>query len=166
MQRLLPLILILLSLECFSQKLVSVSPNKARNGESLTIEIIGENLDFTSSTPAVYLSLKKGSITKYIFANSRNAASPTVLYADFQMSTDTLVAPIGIYDVCVAGFGTLAKSFEICQPQLNKISPSRALPNQTIEVTISGLNTRFTQGTNSIYLSHVIARLNSRELFP
>ncbi|MBT3209505.1 MAG: T9SS type A sorting domain-containing protein [Bacteroidetes bacterium] len=91
-------------------QLVSVNPNSASQGESLTVSLSGQNTHFLQGTQTVWFN--QGSST--IYGTTINPTSETLL--DFEVSIP-VAAPLGLWDVnfenLADGFLTKPNSFTI-----------------------------------------------------
>ena len=133
-------------------ELASIAPTSSTKGQRLNVTITGKNTQFTqASTVEVYLSGNAG----FYQASSTVTQSDTRLRATFDIPTN---ASSGLYDVEVLLDGdnlVLEQSFEIIgdpltDPAVVSISPSFGAPGQILDVTITGKNTNFTQGSNTL----------------
>jgi hypothetical protein len=133
--------------------IASITPNTANPGQSLSVTIVGENTHFEqgSGTTTLAFSFEQGSsnvVNDYTFIND------TLFLASITLPEN---ADLGIYDVYIYNeiddTLTLTEGFEIIDPiipgHLVSISPSSAELGQTLEVTITGQNTSFSQGNGT-----------------
>jgi hypothetical protein len=133
--------------------IVSIGPNGAQQGETLSVAITGQNTHFTQGT-----YFQQGSVTTVWFsqgsptcAKEAWAVDDTLLIAEFAFPID---AEIGLYDLNVYndidGTITLYNGFTITplNPMLASITPNGAYQGQRLSVTITGRNTHFRRGTD------------------
>jgi hypothetical protein len=132
--------------------LENIVPDNGTIPETLTVTISGVNTHFAQGT-GTFVRLKQGSYTT-IYPQSTNAVSDTELDATFAF--DNLDEP-GYYDVRT--YSALDDQLYLYNafylnpnpnpPQLLSIDPGQAVPGEPLEVTISGQNTSFSQGTGT-----------------
>jgi hypothetical protein len=133
--------------------IVSVGPDSAQQGETLSVAITGQNTHFTQCScsfqqcsSTVWFS--QGSPTGY--AKSIWAVDDTILIVKFAFPTD---AETGLYDLSVHndidGTITLYDAFTVTpyNPVIASITPNGAYQGQRLSVTITGQNTHFRQAT-------------------
>lgn len=137
-----------------AQSITGISPNSGQQGQVLTVSISGQSTVFQQGTNTVKL-FKNGTT---IFATSTTVTSPTSISATFSFSA---AHPAGVYDVIVANYTptsslTLSAGFTLyaagSSPSIQSISPNTAAQGQTLQVSITGQNTTFQQGTNLVKL--------------
>jgi len=133
--------------------IVSVNPNSAQQGETLSVAITGQDTHFTQcsgsfqqcSITTVWFSQGSPTYTKSVWA-----VDDTLLIAEFAFPID---AETGLHDLNVHndidGTLTLYNGFTITplNPVLTSITPNGAYQGQSLTVTITGQNTHFGQGT-------------------
>jgi hypothetical protein len=132
--------------------ITNVSPSSTMEGTSLTVSISGQNTNFQQGTTTVWFN--QGSST--IYASSVNVGSNTSLNAFFDIPFGT---PLGLYGTNVQdpidNIVTLPNSFTITAnpnaPNLVSIAPNNGDLGTTIQVSLSGQNTSFLQGTGTLY---------------
>jgi uncharacterized protein YfaS (alpha-2-macroglobulin family) len=131
-------------------KLVSVTPATATQGQTLAVTITGANTHFnqTSST----ISFSQASTATIINSGSITKINDTSISASFTIPAN---AALGNYDVNLSNVldGSLSKTnvFLIkTNTSLTAISPSNAIQGQTLDVTITGVNTHFNQASSTI----------------
>ncbi|TNE54589.1 MAG: T9SS type A sorting domain-containing protein [Bacteroidetes bacterium] len=142
---------LLLSTSAFAQNLVSVNPNSANAGQTLDVTITGANTHFDqASSTQIHFGFQQGSTT---VVNSLTATSDTELVANISVPANTFT---GDYDVSVYnginGLMTLTGAFHvngIAQPLISGVNPNSANAGQTLDVTITGTDTHFDQGSNT-----------------
>jgi PKD repeat protein len=145
---------LIISLITFGQQIISVSPSSANAGETLNVTITGRNTRFT-----------QGSSTNLIIKNYFSQGSETIIKNYYNVINDTLIsynltvqndAVDGNYNFSMQtingqSFG-LKNAFYVNSPNSPKIlsiSPTSANAGETLDVTITGLNTTFTQGSST-----------------
>ena len=131
----------------------SISPASATQGQSLNVTINGSNTHFNQASSSI--SIVKGSTT--IQANSLSLKNDSIVYASFSIPQS---APTGLYDLLVNRTldGVLSKinAFTVnasSNPIISSISPATAKKGQTLDVTITGVNTHFNQVSTAINLN-------------
>lgn len=132
--------------------ITNVNPSTTMEGTALTVSISGQNSNFQQGTTTVWFN--QGSST--IYASNVNVNSLTSLDAFFTIPFGT---PLGLYDTNVQdpidNTITSLNSFTITAnpiaPELVSVTPNNGDLNTTIQVTISGQNTNFLQGTGTVY---------------
>ena len=131
----------------------SLTPASTTQGQSLNVTICGSKTHFNQASSSI--SIVKGSTT--IQANSLSLQNDSVVYANFSIPQS---APAGLYDLLVNGTidGVLTKlnAFTVnvsTNPIISSISPSTAQKGQTLDVTITGVNTHFNQVSTAINLN-------------
>lgn len=131
--------------------LIGIAPDNATIPETLTVSISGEGTHFNQATGTI-VKLQQASST--IYSNYVVEVSDEELLAQFTF--DDYDNP-GYYDVntynAVDGSLFLYNAFYLNPnpnpPQLVAIEPESAQPGDNLEVSISGQNTSFTQGTGT-----------------
>ena len=131
--------------------LASITPDNGTIPETLSVSVDGVNTHFSQGTGTV-LWLQQGS--SIIYPTSITEISNTLLEAEFTFSNFNTT---GLYDVNTMngldGELTLSNSFYLNPdpdpPQLVSIEPDSAQLGELLSVSISGLNTNFTQGTGT-----------------
>lgn len=131
--------------------LIDIDPDIAAIPETLTVTISGEGTHFNQATGTI-VKLQQASST--IYSNNVIELNEEELLAQFTF--DDYDNP-GYYDVntynAVDGSLYLYNAFYLNPnpdpPQLIGIEPDSAQPGDNLEVSISGQNTNFTQGTGT-----------------
>ena len=135
------------------QTLTSVIPNSAQQSQLLTVSISGSNTHFTQATNTT-IWFEQGSST-VISPFNIQAINNTTLSAFIQLSAQQST---GLYNLhvnsSIDGNLSLLNSFTVTanpnQPHLVSVTPSSASQGDVLNVTISGQNTNFNQGTSTI----------------
>ncbi|MHC4213699.1 MAG: hypothetical protein ACYSWP_10045, partial [Planctomycetota bacterium] len=148
-------LLITMSPALIGQTLISINPDNANQGESLSVTITGQDTNFLqgSSTTVSAVWFEQGSST--IDASSFWANSPTSASANFDIPGGALT---GIWDVkatdTIDGTLTLPDGFTINTVlALTSIIPNNADQGESLSVTITGQNTTFMQGSSTTVTS-------------
>lgn len=136
-------------------KITAVSPATARRGQTLNVTITGSNTNFTQGSNLTVSLFNAGSplAANFAFANTN-----TSITANFTIPANE---PLGLHDLYVIstadGLLTLPASFDITSSgggsgsgQLVSVFPPYGNQGQTLDVTITGLNTHFTQGSSTM----------------
>jgi len=138
-------------------KLTFVTPNNAQRGQTLNVTISGTNTHFTQGSNISVL-FSQGSSS--LLVNNVIAINDSTLIANITVKqTNT----IGLHAVTVVDpiFGelTLASAFQVNAstnlPSLLRATPSRIFGLLPLNVTITGKNTHFTQGTNAVNFNYL-----------
>ena len=135
----------------YSESIVSVSPSTGVTGQTLTVTITGSGTSFTQSSNTS-ISLSNVSSNTTIFNSSSRINSDTSIDSNFYIP---LNAAIGDYNVNILGL-TLVNGFHVTANTLTFLSsanPTYATVGQTLNVTITGNLTHFSQATNTINFS-------------
>lgn len=143
--------------------LTDISPESAIIPETLTVMISGEGTHFAQATGTI-VKLKQASST--IYSEYVNEINNEQLSAQFTF--DNFDSP-GYYDVntinAIDGDLYLYDAFYLFPnpnpPQIVSIVPDSAKTGETLDVSISGQNTNFTQGTGTVWLNR-----NSYNIYP
>lgn len=149
---LLVLIAFCTSLAAGAQSISTVNPPFGNAGQTLDVTITGNNTSFTQATNTVNFLFTSGTSTgtmpNYITVNDDKTITANL--------TIPLATKTGFYAVSVEnakdGYLSRQNSFYVNgkgAPSISTISPSSANAGQTLDVTITGSNTNFTQATNT-----------------
>ncbi|MES2689460.1 MAG: T9SS type A sorting domain-containing protein [Bacteroidota bacterium] len=132
-------------------ELVSVTPNTAKRGETLNLQITGANTSFSQAT-AIQFELYNSATS--ILPNSVTAINNTTLNVNI---TIPLNAQLGSYQSVVSsdndGFLYLNESVTITSktggvPKIIGVTPAAGNKGQTLDLTITGQFTSFEQASN------------------
>ena len=131
-------------------------PAAGTQGQTLTVNISGQNTSFGQGSSTTYLWFSQGSST-IIYPNSILINNSTNIDAEFTFSYSH---PTGYYDVNVYnsldGDMTLFSGFLLNTgpnpPQIIVVDPNSAYRGQTLLVNISGQNTYFDQGSSTTFV--------------
>jgi len=142
-----------LCLNSFGQNLTSVTPASAMQGQSLSVSISGNNLHFSQATNTL-VWFDQGSST-VVYPLGVNPISNNSLSAFFNFPVNQIPGwyNVNVYNE-IDGFLSLPSYFVITanptSPQIISVNPSTAVLGEVLNVTISGLNMHFNQGTGTI----------------
>ncbi len=136
--------------------IANISPSAAEQGESVTMIITGSNTNFGYPNTQTNVRLKQGANT--IYPTGITIVNQTTIHAEFIFSYAQLV---GNYDVIIFnsldGTLTVIGGFTLNQgpsvPSITEVSPKVGVRGETLQLTITGQNTNFQQGTDKIRLS-------------
>lgn len=134
-------------------KITAVSPATARRGQTLNVTITGANTNFAQASDLTVSLFNSGSplTANFAFANSN-----TSITANFSIPANQT---LGLHDVYVfsmaGGLLTLPASFTVTASgsnpaSLSAVSPPYGNKSQTLDITITGVNTHFSQGSNAL----------------
>jgi len=142
------LVQLLLPAILLSQSLVSINPSVASPGLTLNVTITGLGTSFLQGTgTTVSFGFQQGSSSS---VNSVTIMSETSILANITVPWSVTT---GFYDVntdnLTDGFLTLPNGLQIIAPSLVSIDPSEAPRGLTLNVTITGFETNFLQGTGT-----------------
>lgn len=154
MKTFLTTILNVFTLACLGQNIVSLTPNSANSGQTLDVTITGSNTQFTqsSTTAFAYFSQSSSTVT---YANFITWISNSQIIANFSipLTTNPGYYSIGVTDPFETVFAANAFNVVNSSPVISTINPNQGSPGQTLDVTITGSNTHFSQGSNNATLS-------------
>ncbi len=146
-------VFLLFSIYTFAQtKSVSISPNIGGKGQTLNVTITGVNTNFDVGTNTISF-IKSGTTTLFLQATNITNVGPTKLNATLFISAS---ATLGSYNLVVNnktdGDVKQQGAFSVITitPTISSISPSTGIRGQTLNVSITGLNTNFNKGTNTV----------------
>jgi PKD repeat protein len=164
-------IFLLSSLVSISQEIISISPSTANAGETLDVTITGLNTTFTQASST---SLRIGNYFNQIGEYNQNlgayfyqGSSSIVINGYNAIDNNTIVYNLTIPNNIIHGyydfsmytndhsqlFG-LKNALNINapnSPKIASITPQTINAGQTLNVTISGINTTFTQGSSTTF---------------
>lgn len=134
----------------WAPQLSLVDPNKAHQGDSLTVSVYGKNTNFTGGT-GLSVRLRQGN--RIISPQSLLIVNDSLIEASFVIFASTRT---GFYTVEVNGtiHGDLLmpNGFEILvpanAPQIEYIMPAKGVKGESLAVLIKGKNTHFIGSTN------------------
>ncbi|MEI6595449.1 MAG: T9SS type A sorting domain-containing protein [Bacteroidota bacterium] len=132
-----------------SAQLISVSPNSGYRGQTLTVTVTGQGTRFTTAN-VNSLGFYQGTvITTGLTINSVHAISNTILEINITInaSNNTGLYKLSIDDGYLSLI-TLNSAFQVNLPNLSYVTPNYAVRGQTLNVSITGVNTNFTQGSS------------------
>jgi hypothetical protein len=130
--------------------IISVNPNKGKPGETLNLRITGSNTGFLQASDLKVTLLHAGSP---IEANSVTALSNTTLDANITIpfNAATGFCDVNVWSSIDRGL-TKFNGFNITSatqltPEITDVSPPGGDPGQTLDLTITGRNTHFSQAS-------------------
>lgn len=133
--------------------LISITPNSGMQGQNLNVSITGLNTNFNQGSNTVKF-FKQGTESFDILEMSNTAINNNLLNSEIILFPNT---PTGVYSVGVEnnidGLVMLNNSFTVTQnnKSITNVAPNNGTQGQTLNVTITGLNTNFTTGSLSFY---------------
>ncbi|MFT6715518.1 MAG: hypothetical protein ACJA0Q_000145 [Saprospiraceae bacterium] len=151
----------------FNPKITAVSPDTLTAGTTLSVSITGSETHFnqgSTSSLSLYLGQSGNAITSYTTIND------SLITANVQIPTNTKT---GKYNLTISnnidGYLTYSNQVYVigANPQIVSITPDTLKAGTTLNVTISGSETRFTQGSSStvsLYFSQASATVNSTSI--
>ena len=145
--------LMLVSDGLLAPSILSVSPNTGVAGQTLNVTITGLNTNFIQgSSTSAFFGFAQGSGT---VLNSFTVNSKTLAVANITIPVNTYNGKynLGVNEY-LDGNVTLTNGFTvtggIAVPSISLINPITAAAGQTLDVTITGLNTNFSQGSTTV----------------
>jgi len=129
-----------------------INPGNANAGQTLNVTISGSNTHFTqASSTTLFFNFSQGFSTASI--NSLTILNDTTIDANITLPPNIYT---GTYDIRVNStldgvlflFDGLSVN-GITPPVLSSVTPNTGNPGQTLNVTITGANTHFTQGSGT-----------------
>jgi len=143
--------------------LVSISPDQAQRGESVTLTLYGSNTNFTETgaSNSVWMNRSGDPYDHEINAISINPIDNATLEAQFSF---TYSNPVGLYSVLAYnnydGTLSLLTAFQLLEgdnpPAILSVSPDTVQQGQTLDIEVTAENIDFTQGTVAIQLEQNI----------
>lgn len=130
--------------------LVSINPDQAEPGQTLDVEISGQNTSFSQGTGTIAW-LKKGNTS--IYPNTANADDDETLDANFYISPN---APTGWYTLNTLnntdGHLILSNVFNVnyLSPQLVMVEPDHGYTGDIAVMELTGENTHFQDASTSM----------------
>ncbi len=132
--------------------LSTISPDTSIAGQVINVSISGQGGSFGQTTSTTDVWFSQGSST--IYSDQVSIVNPNQLTAQFTIPNNSA---IGGYDVNVLnsidGPAMMPNGFTILNnpnpPSLSFVTPNNSDRGKTIDVTISGQNTHFGQGTST-----------------
>ncbi len=144
----------MISIISFSQQIISVSPTTANAGETLNVTITGRNTSFTqASSTNLFIKNYFSQGSETIIKNYYNVINDTLINYNLTVQNDAISGNYNFSMQTIDGqsFG-LKNALYVNSPNSPKIlsiSPTTANAGETLDVTITGLNTTFTQGSST-----------------
>jgi hypothetical protein len=142
--------------------ITGVRPPEGYRGQSPGISIEG---DLTNFSPATEVTLESAGSGNEIAAFSVSPSGPESLLAEFEIPLD---ADTGAYKLKVeTGIekAEMQGAFDVAAggPVLSSIQPGEALLGKTLDVTVNGLYTHFTEGATTVDFGNGVS-VNSLEI--
>jgi hypothetical protein len=146
----------------------SINPDTASQGQTLSIEVTAENIDFTQGSNLIILKTEG----KDIYTDSYHVNSPLSLTASFSFF---ISHPVGSYDlsvwnsfsdITIARAGGFYLLPYVSNASLDSISPDTAKQGETVIIKLKGTNTGFAKGEamNSVWLQNPGRRIYATQL--
>lgn len=148
---------LLITIACIHSLLIGQSidyifPDEGEQGDILVVTVSGENTNWTQSTNV--LSFKQGSTT-ILYPTSQNVNSDTEIIGAFEFPD---YQTTGYYDVSVYNYGDgmellLENGFLLNAgniPMIVSVDPFQDEQGETLDVTITGVYTTWTEGSNNL----------------
>ena len=131
----------------YASHLSRVDPASGNAGQTLDVTITGVNTSFTKTKNYAKFSFASGTSTLTVVNDSTlkaNVVIPSnVLAGDYDVHVDNVID----------GSMDLSRVFHVNSgfllPSLSEMSPSSGYPGQTLDVTITGVNTHFATNNNT-----------------
>ena len=144
--------------------LTTITPSNAMAGNTISVNISGQNTNFGQGTATTQVWFNQGSSTLY--SSSVNVTSTTSLTANITIPNGV---SLGQYNTNVSnnvdGDLSLANSFTVDAnpngPMITSVTPNSGGIGESISVTISGQNTHFTQGTGTVMFTQGTSTLSA-----
>jgi hypothetical protein len=146
----------------------TISPNKAKEGTSLSVTIVGQNTHFTNGVNSFEIQYNSASST--IHGANISIVNDTTFTTDISVPLNAVISPY--YDCMVNSIqdGVLYKydGFEVSNDPANDVallslSPNQAAQGESLTVTIVGQNTKFTNGLPDVSLVYTVG--SSTEIY-
>jgi hypothetical protein len=135
-------------------ELVSMSPNIGKQGQALPVTITGVRTHFTQGSGTNIIQFMRQGSPTFAIEGYANAVDDNSLSGGIIIANN---APFGFYDLLVInsidGNLFLPNAFKVTEnngPRLVSISPAIAGLGQSLTVTITGIKTEFTQGSQTL----------------
>ena len=127
--------------------LTGINPNSGQQGQSnLSVTIRGQFTHFTAASVVTFTGLG-------ISAGSPISVNSTSLTVSVSIASNAAVGTRGIQVKSGTEVVSLANAFAVVSsstaPSITSVTPGSALPAQSVQVTITGENTHFVQGTTT-----------------
>ncbi|MDP4266982.1 MAG: T9SS type A sorting domain-containing protein [Bacteroidota bacterium] len=158
-----PFLIVILFIQSFiyvnAQQITSISPNQSIQGQTLNVTVSGSNTHFQQGSNTFGIGYVQGSSTI-----NKVTVNQIISYNDQQLIVNITVpntTPQGIYDVWVknSADGLLFKysgfTITLNQAALTSINSDFGRQGQTLDVTVSGINNHFLQGSNTFGIGYV-----------
>jgi hypothetical protein len=150
---------------------LSVAPNSGSLGTTLNVVITAANTSFTpASTPifCVFTCFSAGNHDPKITVNSVTVNSPTSLAANITIAADATIAfrSVGVVTGSQVATESVTGPFLVTEPALalptiTAVNPTSWIIGQTLDVTVSGVNTNFINGTSVMSFGDTAVTVNA-----
>lgn len=136
-------------------ELTHVSPDHGNKGETLDVTISGSGTSFTQAS-FIGVELYGTTSGSQLTVNTTTTINDSTLLCNITIPASSRV---GAYDVYMmidgGGFLQLTEGFTVIgdpstDPRIVSVSPATAHQGETLDITISGANTHFTQGSETL----------------
>lgn len=135
----------------FPQNITSINPNEGDAGTTLNVTITGTNTHFTQATSTNVGFFFSGASGTATFPHSINTINSQTLMANLSIPTGI---SSGWYDFAVwtdlDGFMLKPNGFKVNGSAIHSITPNEGKAGATLNVSITGTNTHFTQATSTV----------------
>ncbi|MDD4149269.1 MAG: T9SS type A sorting domain-containing protein [Bacteroidales bacterium] len=143
--------------------LVSINPDNANAGQTLNVTITGADTHFNQGSGTyIDFGFSQGSTTAVI--NSLDIVSNTSILANITVPSNIYTGDYSVYVYNnIDGYLSLYHGFHVhglTPPSLVSINPNSAGAGQTLNVTITGVNTNFSAG-NGTYVDFGLSQGSS-----
>jgi hypothetical protein len=147
---LLVLVLLFTSWWVTGQQLTGISPNEGDAGSTLNVTITGLNTHFVQATQTGVRFYFGSATSTVTYPNSVTPMNNQALGVNFTIPPGTKSGWY-TFDVFnyIDGYMVMPNGFKVNGPAINTITPNQGEAGTTLNVTITGINTHFTQATNT-----------------
>ena len=130
-----------------AQELKKISPNNSKAGKTLTVTITGKKTHFLQgSGTTVYFS--GGLVNTFQVLDDKKIEATLTI----PVNVPTGVYYVSVYNIGIDSSLSIAFSVQgVPVPQLISADPASADSGQTLDVTITGINTHFKKGKNEVH---------------
>jgi len=139
----------------FAQSIVSLSPNAAKQGETLNVTIVGQSTNFTAGVTEVAFVYNGASQTTAISGQNIVVINDSTIQVSVTVPDEIYLQYLNFKLVSNAN-GTLTKNaaflIKTKQPSVKSLLPNQANRGDNLTVTIVGENTKFTNGVGALIL--------------
>lgn len=151
-----PLILITLFTQSISgQQITGIFPLLGNSGTGLNVTISGYNTHFTQATNTTVGFFFSGATSTVTFTSGNVPLNNLTLVSNLAIPG---WVPDGLYDFGVYneidGFMLKPLGFHVIGPRIDSLIPNQAKAGDKLPILITGVNTYFTQATNTVVRFH------------